>query len=377
MLKIAAFVIVAAVLVGLLFVSQRQSGPVVVSGFVEADEIRVGSRIGGRVMKVLVAEGSQVSAGGVLVELEPFDLMERKAEAEHVLEQANAAFDKVTVGFRVEEIAQAQARRAQAVADLDKLRNGPRPREISVAEADLRLAGAELELAQKIFLRVETLYGKQAVDKNDLDEAATKLKVAQATVDSRTEQLALLQEGSRSEDIARAVAQLDEAEQVLQLRQNGSRVEEIAEAKAKRDAAQATVLAIDRQLEELKIIAPEDSIVEAIDLRPGDLLSPNGPAISLVDRTRMWVRAYVPENHLNIEAHQSVQILIDSFPGRVFNGKVVFMARQAEFTPANVQTPEERSKQVFRIRVQLTDGLDVLRPGMAADVVLPKTSGPQ
>ena len=374
MLKVAAFIAVAAVLVGLLIVSQRPTGPMIVSGFVEADEIRVGSRVGGRVAKVFVEEGSPVSAGGLLAELEPFDLVERRAEAQHVLAQQNAVFDKVTAGFRAEEIAQAKALQAQAQADLDKLRHGPRLQEIAAAEADARLADAELELAKKVFVRVETLYGKQAADKNDLDEAGTKLKVAQAAVDSRTEQLTLLQEGSRSEDIARAVAKLDETEQVLKLRQNGSRTEDIGEAKARRDAAQATVLAIERQLEELKITAPFDAVVEAIDLRPGDLLSANAPAIALVDRSRMWIRAYVPENHLNLKTDHAVEIRIDSFPGRVFNGKVVFVARQAEFTPANVQTPEERSKQVFRIKVQLTDGLDVLRPGMAADVVLPKLS---
>lgn len=374
MLKMVAFILVSVVLIGLLFVSQQKSGPLVVSGFVEADEIRVGSRVGGRVLKVLVEEGSLVRKGAALVELEPFDLLERKAESQQLLAQAAATYGKVAAGFRVEEIAQAKARRTQIQADLDKLRNGPRPQEISAAEADLRLANAELELARTVYQRVESLYGKQAADKNTLDEATTSLKVAQVAVDARHEQLALLQEGSRAEDIARAEAQLDEADQELKLRQNGSRTEEIAEAKAKRDAFEAAVRAIERQLEELSILAPTESVVEAIDLQPGDLLSPNAPAVALVDRQRMWVRAYVPENHLNLTNGQAVDVRIDSFPGRIFKGEIVFVARQAEFTPANVQTPEERSKQVFRIKVQLTDGLDVLRPGMAADVILPDAS---
>lgn len=374
MLKIAAFIVIAIGLVGLLFLSQQKSGPLIVSGFVEADEIRVGSRVGGRVLKVLVEEGAGVRAGATLVELEPFDLLERKAEAQQLLAQAAATYDKVAAGFRVEEVGQAKARRMQIQADLDKLRNGPRPQEIAAAEADLRLANAELELTRTVFQRVETLYGKQAADKSDLDEATTNLKVAQAAVDVRTEQLALLQEGSRAEDIARAEAQLDEAEQELKLRQHGYRTEEVAEARAKRDAFDAGVRAIERQLEELRISAPTESVVEAIDLQPGDMLSANAPAVALVDRQRMWVRAYVPENHLNLTTGQTVNVRIDSFPGRNFSGEIVFVARQAEFTPANVQTPEERSKQVFRIKVRLTDGLDVLRPGMAADVVLPEPS---
>ncbi len=374
MLKIAVFIPIAVALVGLLFVSQQKSGPLVVSGFVEADEIRVGSRVGGRVLKVLVEEGTSVCAGATLVELEPFDLLERRAEAQQLLAQAAATYDKVAAGFRVEEVAQARARRTQIQAELDKLRNGPRRQEISAAEAGLRLASAELELARTVYQRVESLYGRQAADRNTLDEATTNLKVAQAAVDVRNEQYSLLQEGSRIEDIARAEAQLDEAEQELKMRQHGYRTEEVAEAQAKRDAFAAAVRAIERQLAELRISAPAESVVEAIDLQPGDLLSANAPAVALVDRQRMWILAYVPENHLNLTTHQAVHVRIDSFPGRIFKGEIVFVARQAEFTPANVQTPEERSKQVFRIKVQLTDGLDVLRPGMAADVILSEPS---
>ena len=370
MTKIISIAAVIAVLIGFLFYSQQQSGRVVVSGFVEADEIRVGSRVGGRVLRVLAEEGVRVAAGETLVELEPFDLLERKAESQQQLAQAAAVHDKLTNGFRPEEIAQSSARRKQIQAEVDKLRNGPRPQEISSAQADLRLTDAELALAKKVYQRAESLFGKQAIDKNELDEAATKLSVAQAAVDTRTERLALLEEGSRTEDIAKAVAMLEEANQELILQQTGYRSEDVREAKAARDAAQAALQAIERLLEELKITAPTDAVVEAIELRPGDLLSPNSPAVSLVDTQRMWVRAYVPENHLNLQNGQVVAVRVDSFPGRTFTGEVVFVARQAEFTPGNVQTPEERSKQVFRIKVQLTEGLDVLRPGMAADVVL-------
>ena len=83
-----------------------------------------------------------------------------------------------------------------------------------------------------------------------------------------------------------------------------------------------------------------------------------------------WVRAYVPENHLNLKLGQAVRVTVDSFPGRTFAGRIAFVARQAEFTPGNVQTPEDRSQQVFRIKVNLIEGLDVLRPGLAADVWL-------
>ena len=370
MKRLIPLIAIAAVLVVLLLYSQRRTGPLVVSGFIEADEIRVGSRIGGRVAKVLVEEGQDVSAGETLIVLEPFDLQERLAEAEYARVQATAFYAKIASGFRPEQIAQAKARRDQIKAELDKLRNGPRPQEIAAAEAALQLAEAERELADTQYQRMESLFGRAAVSKSDLDEAATILSVAKATVATKQELLALLKEGTRAEEIRRGEAQLEEAEQQLKLQQNGYRDEEIQEARAKRDSAHAAVNAIQKQIEELKIVAPTDALVEAIELRPGDLVSANAPSVSLADNRRMWVRAYVPENHLNLQPGQKVDVQVDSFPGRRFAGEIIFIARHAEFTPGNIQTPEERSKQVFRIKVSLTEGLDVLRPGMAADVVL-------
>jgi multidrug resistance efflux pump len=358
-------------LVGALIYSQERSGPFTVSGFVESDEVRVGSRIGGRVTKVLVEEGRPVHSGEVLVELDPFDLQERLAESQFALAQTTAAYDRMAAGFRPEEIAQAAARRDQAKAELLKLSNGPRPQEIAAAEAELEQAQASLQLATQDYQRVEALFGRQAADQSDLDEASTKLSVARATSDARQEQLELLKAGSRAEDIAAAQAQLEEAEQEVRLRQNGYRKEEIREAAARRDAADATVKAIQQQIRELQITSPVDAVVEAIDLRPGDLVAANAPSVSLAETGRLWVRAYVPENHLDLQLGQTVTIRVDSFPNRDFQGKIVFIARQAEFTPGNIQTPEERSKQVFRIKVLLQpEETEVLRPGMSADVIL-------
>jgi multidrug resistance efflux pump len=89
-----------------------------------------------------------------------------------------------------------------------------------------------------------------------------------------------------------------------------------------------------------------------------------------MDSSRLWVRAYVPENQLDLAIDQPVWVTVDSYPDDRFRGHISFIARKAEFTPSNVQTPEERSKQVFRIHVTLDEGLDRLRPGMSADVWL-------
>ena len=368
LLGLAAVVLAAT---AALVWDQRQTGPVIVSGFVEADEIRVGSRIGGRVREVRVEEGAQVEAGAVLVVLEPFDLRERLAEAEARLAAAAANHEKLSSGFRSEETAQAKARRDQAQAALDEAVAGPREQEIEASRDELKLAQAELELAGVTFARAEALFGKKSVSKEDYDRVRSERKVAQATVDARTQGLQMLEEGTRSEQIAQAKASLAEATAELQLRENGYRAEDVAEAKAEVDARRAAVEAIREQIKELTVLAPTASVVEAVDLQPGDLIAANAPVISLMGRDKLWVRAYVPENLLGLVTDdRELAIGIDSYPGQRFRGRVSFVARNAEFTPSNVQTPEERSKQVFRFKVRIEDGLDKLRPGMTADVYL-------
>ena len=304
--RVRIIVILVAVLVmaAALIYSQRRTQPLKVSGFIEAYEIRVGSRVGGRVAKVPAFEGQTVKSGDVMIELEPYDLAEK---------------------------------RAQAAAQLEKLKNGPRAQEIAAGEARLRLAQAQRELAATTLKRVQESLKSNAVSQTDVDNAIEADKSAAANLDVRNEELGLLKAGTRPEEIAEA---------------------------------QAALQAIDRQLAELTVKAPTAGVVEAVDIQPGDLVAANAPVLSLMDTSQLWVRAYVPENRMNLQPNQEVRVSVDSMPGKTFRARIGFVARQAEFTPNNVQTPEERSKQVFRIKVDLEEGLDVLRPGMSADVWL-------
>ncbi len=311
--------VLVSLLVALLIYSQRRHEPLKVSGFIEANEIRIGSRVGGRVSAVRVEEGRRVEPGQVLVELEPYDLRERLAEAQSGLERLQAT--------------------------LSKLKAGPREQEIAVAQARVDLAGAQLERANLTLQRVEKAFTGNAAARDELDRAVADVKAHEAAVQVQRAELALLIAGTRDE--------------------------EVAEARASVEAAQARVAAIDRQIDELAIKAPSsdsDTFVEAIDLEPGDLVAAGAPVMALTDLGSLWVRAYVPEDHLDVTIGQSVIVTVDSYPGETFAGEISFVAGDAEFTPGNVQTPEDRSQQVFRIKVMLTDGRDKLRPGMAADV---------
>ena len=184
----------------------------------------------------------------------------------------------------------------------------------------------------------------------------------------REEELDLLQAGSREQEIREAEARLAEAAAAHELAKAGYRAEEIDQARAAKHAAEAVLEAVRQQMEELTIVSPTAGVIDALELRPGDLVAAGAPVLAMIDNSRLWVRAYVPQNRLDLQLGQTCAVTVDSFPGKRFAAEITFVAQQAEFTPSNVQTPEERSKQVFRIKVTLREGLDQLRSGMAADV---------
>src|SRR5262249_42933239 len=120
--------------------------------------------------------------------------------------------------------------------------------------------------------------------------------------------------------------------------------------------------------------APRAARVEALDLRPGDILAPNATAATLLEEDQLYVRIYVPETHLgHIKVGQHVPVRVDSFPGQSFDGEVQFINTVGEYSPRNLQTADERADQVFGTRIGLASGgREKLRAGMAAFIQVPK-----
>lgn len=367
---IIGFVILAAAAISILLWQQRRPQPFEVSGFIEADEIRVGSQVGGRVTDVLVSEGERVSTGDVIFRLGPFDLLQELAKAEADLAAKRAAHLRISSGFRKEEIEQARAQRDALQAKLDKLTAGVRPQEVDIAQSRLGQARTQLAFLESEYQRIQKLHEKQQAASREFDDAQRARDSALADVAVAERQLNLLQEGARKEEIAEARSALAAAAAELVLREKGYRSEDIAAAKSAVDAAAAGAEAIRIRVSELEVRSPCDCVVSAIDLRPGDLVAPNMPSAALLDLSRLWVRAYVPENRLReIRVDQQVPVRVDSWGDRHFKGRLAFLADDAEFTPKNVQTPENRSKLVFRVKVMIEEGGDDLRVGMGADVL--------
>ncbi len=368
--RIIFFTVIVVALIALIVYSQIQPQSNYVSGLIESEEIRLGSRIGGRVKRVLVAEGDRVTKSMPLVEFEPYDLNEREQQAVSVLAEREAVLKKMKTGMRDEEIAQAKSRYDRAREQLSLTQEGARPEEITAAENRLTVAKSELKLAKREYDRISSLHQQNAISKSEFDSADQKWKSAVALVDVRKSELKILKDGARKQEIEIAKANVEDLRLAWELAKKGFRTEDIEQAQAARDSAAASLEAIRSQKRELVLYAPADGIIDSLDLQPGDLVGPNAPVMTMLSTKNLKVRAYVPQRFLQLKVGQELRITVDSFPGEDFQGEVTFISNQAEFTPSNVQTPDDRAKQVYRIRVTLNGDTDKLRPGMTTNVWL-------
>jgi membrane fusion protein YbhG len=343
------------------------------SGTVEARTISVGSRVGGRVKAVHAQEGDRVDAGQVLVEIEPADLPAQRLMAKAQLEEAMANLDKLKKGARPEEIDQANARAQTAAAAFQEARVGARSEEIAGARARLVAMQVTLDKAKLDADRARSLFASQSISQGALDDAESALKGAVAQRDALSQALDELQNGSRREEIQQAAARAAEAQANAKLVLAGSRTEDIEAAQAAVDAAQGKLDQTDVLISELTIRAPRPARIESLDLRPGDILAPNGAAATLLEDDQLYVRIYVPETQIgHVHPGQEVPINVDSFPHRSFRGVVEHINSEGEYSPRNLQTADERADQVFAARVGLLEGQAELRAGMAAFIHVAK-----
>ena len=327
------------------------------SGTVEARNTRVGSKVGGRILQVLVREGDRVKPGQTLI---TFDDKELEAS----LQQSRANAQKSQRGFRPEEIQEARAAAAQAKADYEMHLKGYRKEDIAAAQADLDRTAAEETRSRLDFQRYDALAQKDLVSKQQRDTAEANWRMALATKENAHHKLDELQRGFRPEEIAMAEAKYQQAQATLEKLQRGNRREDVA-------AANAELAYEEARYRERQVLAPSDAVVEVLDVRPGDLIAPNTPIATLLESDQIYVRIYVPETELDkVKLGQKAQIHVDPFRKETFNGVVEQINQQAEFLPRNVQTREERVHQVFGIKVRIDDPSHRVLPGMAADVKL-------
>lgn len=341
------------------------------SGTVETREIQIGSKVGGRVTAVPVEEGQVVKAGTVLVQFECDELKAQRAQAVAELDQAQADLDKMLRGNRPEEIAQAEATARAQRAAFDEAKNGPRKQEIEQVQADFKAASADATNAKIFYDRMEKLMAADTISRQQFDDARDKRDAAAQRAESARQRLALLEAGTRPEDVNAAEAKFKQAEAAALLTRKGFRKEDVDAAKGRLNQAQGRVAELDARLREAELTAPADAVVEVVSVRPGDLVQAGRIVITMLEASQLWVKVYVPETDLaNVHLGQRATAKVDSFGSRTFAGHVGQIASQAEFLPRNVQTKSDREHQVFGVKVYVDNSQQVLKSGMSATVRL-------
>jgi HlyD family secretion protein len=327
--------VVAAIGVGLSAACRRggAEGPIRASGYVEATEVRVAPEVGGRVLEIKVDEGDRVSAGALLVRLDTSDadLVVRRVEAERA--QAQAQLRLLQAGARPEDVRQA---RAQADS----------------ARSDVTAAESELHAAAEDVARFEALLASKAGSRKQRDDAVTRRDVAAARV-------------SAAKDRARAAT-----EAVARLNA-GARREELAAAQARIEAVDAQLAALRKNISDASLMAPVGGTVTSRLVDAGEIVNARTPVLVITDLDRAWANVYVDEPVVpRLTIGQSIPLVTDA--GQRLEGRITFISPKAEFTPRNVQTAEERTKLVFRIKVTTDNRQGILKSGMPVEAEIPR-----
>lgn len=316
------------------------------SGTLEARNISIGSKIGGRVSRVLVREGDRVETNQLLVVFESAELEGQLLQAQGRVEAARANLAKMQRGSRPEEIAEANA-----------ASSGYREAELAQARAELERARTDQANAERELQRTEALTTGGAMSQQSLDNARDRARAAKALVSAQTNA------------VSAAEGRLAAAQAVADKARHGFRSEDIASARAELTLAEGQWKEAQARWAEREVRSPAAAVVETMDLRPGDLLPANSIVAQLLEADQLYLMVYVPETHIGaVQIGNTAQIRVDTFPGRVFPARVEQIRQQSEFLPRNVQTREERVHQVVGVKLRVVNADNRLRAGISADV---------
>ena len=299
------------------------------SGHVEATETRIAPDVGGRLLTLTVKEGDRIESGQVLMTLDTRDaqLAIERAQAER--DAADAQLRLVQAGARAEDIRQAQS-------------------QVDTARAELSAARAELDASAQDLSRFESLLASNSGSRKQRDDAATRRDVARDRVTSAESRVKTAQE---------AHAKL----------RAGARPEEVEAARARVAAATAQIATLQKGVTDATLKSPVGGIVTEKLVEVGEIIAARAPALVVVDLDRAWADVFVPEPAIpQIKIGQPATVFTDD-GGPGIAGTIGYISPKAEFTPRNVQTAEERSKLVYRVRINVDNKDGVLKQGMPVE----------
>jgi HlyD family secretion protein len=286
------------------------------SGTIEATDINVSAKIGGQIDNILVEEGTTVKVGDTLA------LIDHKA--------------------LVIQLMGAEAGVKNAQAQLDLLLNGARTEDIRQAEEGVRQAEVNLKISHDDFQRIVALYDSGSVTQKQKDDAEARLAIAQAQFNSAQEALKKLRQFARPEEIRSAQARLEQAI-------------------ASRDL-------LKKNIADCYITAPLDGIITNKALEQGETVGLSATIVTITNQNKVYLTIYITDKELGkVKLGQTAKVRIDTYPQKFFEGKVIYISPQAEFTPKNVQTKQDRVKLVFGVKIEIANPQGILKSGMPAD----------
>jgi HlyD family secretion protein len=359
--------------------SRPPAGLLIASGTIEATEVDVSFKIPGRVIARPVDEGDRVERGTLVGRLESRELEAEVERLQAALQATETRIPQLQTEILLQEeltgarIADARASLEAKEERLAELQSGSRPQEIQTAWAEVREAQATMENARTDFARYDELHRRQLVAAQQREAYRTAYEVAAERHRAAVERYDLVKEGPRQEEIRRAEAEVRQARAALLLAQAGTlevarkRQELVTlQANVARDRAALTVA--QTQLGYTVLRSPQAGVVLRKHVEPGEMIATGTPTVTIADLRNIWLKIYVPEPQLGrVKLGQTAEVTTDSYRGKVYQGTVTFINSEAEFTPKNVQTQEERVKLVFALKITVDNPNQELKPGMPAD----------
>jgi len=351
----------------------------IVSGNIELTEVNIAFKTAGRLIERTVGEGDNVKKDQVIARLDRDQLAaQRERETASVASnEAQLAQARTAVEWqRATLAADLETRRgdlAAAEARLAELKNGARPQEKADAHAVVEAASAELDRAQKDWDRAQTLYKNDDISTAQRDQFRRNWENAEAVSKSAKEREDLVLAGPRTEQIEAQKAQVERARGALKMAEASAielkrREQEIVTRLAEIARTKANVALIDTQLNDTVAVSPVDGVVLVKAADVGEVLAPGTTVVTVGDIDHPWVRAYVNETDLGkVKIGSRVKVTTDSFKDKAYSGLVSFIASQAEFTPKQIQTQQERVKLVYRIKINVENPGRELKLNMPVD----------
>ena len=293
------------------------------SGTIECTQVQVAPQVAGRLLRLPPQEGAVLKKGDLVAQIDPADYVLKRDEAKALLAQAEAQVALMRAGARKEEIARAreQVREAKVAADA---------------------AGADVK-------RLRPVFEKKSVTQKQWDDARAQADRTAAT------------QAAAEENLARLVA--------------GNRLEEIRVSETQVAVAQARLAQLEKSIADCTVSAPMDGVVTTRSREEGEVVNAGTTLLTLSKLDSVWLSVYVPETRLvRVKLGQTARVKVDGLE-KTFEGTVTFISPEAEFTPKNVQTPEQRAKLVYRLKITLPNREGLFKPGLPADAYLEPGTG--